>query len=45
VRGPKKLVIVDGGAQVDSYDVPEYVDRAVEQAAPFFTERLTARDR
>ncbi|WP_202035833.1 alpha/beta hydrolase [Streptomyces mexicanus] len=40
VRGPKKLVIVDGGTHMDFYDVPKYVDRAVEEAAPFFREHL-----
>lgn len=31
--GPKKLVVVEGGAYVDFYDVPKYVDQAVTDAA------------
>ncbi|MCF3136726.1 alpha/beta hydrolase [Streptomyces olivochromogenes] len=42
VRGPKRLVVVDGGTHMDFYDVPKYVDRAVEEAAPFFTDHLAA---
>jgi hypothetical protein len=41
-RSPKKLVVVDGGAHMDFYDVPKYVDRAVEEAGPFFRENLPA---
>ncbi|MGW2857693.1 alpha/beta hydrolase, partial [Streptomyces sp. NPDC001215] len=40
VRSPKKLVIVEGGAHMDFYDVPKYVGRAVEEAVPFFRENL-----
>ncbi|MEU8948970.1 alpha/beta hydrolase [Streptomyces sp. NPDC048489] len=40
VRAPKKLVVVEGGAHMDFYDVPEYVGRAVEEAVPFFRENL-----
>ncbi|MEJ2890302.1 alpha/beta hydrolase [Actinomycetospora aeridis] len=40
LRGDKKLVIVDGGTHMDFYDVPKYVDRAVAEATPFFTEHL-----
>jgi uncharacterized protein len=40
VRSPKKLVIVEGGTHMDFYDVPQYVDRAVAEAALFFTENL-----
>jgi fermentation-respiration switch protein FrsA (DUF1100 family) len=40
VRSPKKLVIVEGGTHMDFYDVPKYVDRAVEEATPFFKENL-----
>ncbi|MGW2934150.1 alpha/beta hydrolase [Streptomyces sp. NPDC001156] len=43
VRGPKRLVVVDGGTHMDFYDVPKYVDRAVAEAAPFFQEYLTGR--
>lgn len=43
VRSPKKLVVVEGGTHMDFYDVPQYVDRAVAEAVPFFTEHLTAR--
>ncbi|QSE80562.1 alpha/beta hydrolase [Rhodococcus koreensis] len=43
VRSPKKLVVVDGGAHMDFYDVPKYVDRAVAEATPFFRENLAAR--
>lgn len=42
VRGPKKLVVVEGGTHMDFYDVPEYVDRAVAEAVPFFRENLAA---
>ncbi|MFF2383646.1 alpha/beta hydrolase [Streptomyces sp. NPDC058108] len=42
VRAPKKLV-VEGGAHMDFYDVPEYVGRAVEEAVPFFRENLADR--
>lgn len=42
VRSEKKLVIVEGGTHMDFYDVPEYVDRAVAEAVPFFTEHLGA---
>ncbi|TCK25771.1 alpha/beta hydrolase [Pseudonocardia endophytica] len=42
VRCPKTLVVVDGGTHMDFYDVPEYVDRAVAEATPFFTEHLAA---
>lgn len=42
VRGPKRLVVVDGGTHMDFYDVPKYVDRAVEEATPFFTDHLAA---
>ena len=40
LRGEKKLVVVDGGTHMDFYDVPKYVDRAVAEATPFFTEHL-----
>ncbi|MFP5021924.1 alpha/beta hydrolase [Pseudonocardia phyllosphaerae] len=40
VRSPKKLVIVEGGTHMDFYDVDAYVDRAVAEAVPFFTEHL-----
>ncbi|MGI5142322.1 alpha/beta hydrolase [Streptomyces sp. CA-106110] len=43
VRGPKKLVVVDGGTHMDFYDVPKYVERAVAEVAPFFQEYLTGR--
>ncbi|MGE0295251.1 alpha/beta hydrolase [Pseudonocardia sp.] len=45
VRGPKKLVIVDGGGHTDFYDVPKYVDRAVREAVRFFTGTLVVRER
>ncbi|MET8605244.1 alpha/beta hydrolase [Streptomyces rubiginosohelvolus] len=41
-RGPKKLRIVEGGTHMDFYDVPKYVDQAIAEAAPFFTEHLAA---
>ncbi|MFF0454761.1 alpha/beta hydrolase [Nocardia africana] len=41
-RGEKKLVIVEGGAHMDFYDVPKYVDRAVAEFTPFFREKLAA---
>ncbi len=40
VRSPKKLVVVEGGTHMDFYDVPEYVERAVAEATPFFEENL-----
>ncbi|MGY4744936.1 alpha/beta hydrolase [Streptomyces sp. ATMOS53] len=43
-RSSKKLVVVEGGAHMDFYDVPKYVDRAIEEATPFFTENLAAQD-
>ncbi|MFE4548838.1 alpha/beta hydrolase [Streptomyces sp. NPDC056785] len=43
VRSPKKLVVVEGAAHMDFYDVPEYVGRAVEEAVPFFRENLADR--
>ena len=42
VRSEKKLVIVDGAAHMDFYDVPEYVDRAIAEAKPFFAKHLPA---
>ncbi|MFF1400599.1 alpha/beta hydrolase [Streptomyces sp. NPDC058287] len=42
VRSPKKLVVVEGGTHMDFYDVPKYVDRAVEEATSFFREHLAA---
>ncbi|GAA5015980.1 alpha/beta hydrolase [Streptomyces krungchingensis] len=42
-RSPKKLVVVEGGAHMDFYDVPKYVDRAIEEATPFFREHLTVK--
>ncbi|MFD5424970.1 alpha/beta hydrolase [Streptomyces sp. NPDC127084] len=41
VRSPKQLQVVEGGTHMSFYDVPEYVDRAISQAAPFFREHLT----
>ncbi|MFC4326938.1 alpha/beta hydrolase [Streptomyces andamanensis] len=41
-RGPKRLLVVEGGTHMDFYDVPEYVDRAIAEAVPFFTEHLAA---
>jgi fermentation-respiration switch protein FrsA (DUF1100 family) len=41
-RSPKKLVVVDGGTHMDFYDVPQYVDRAMAEATPFFRENLAA---
>ncbi|MCW1249465.1 alpha/beta hydrolase [Acaricomes phytoseiuli] len=41
-RSEKKLVIIPGGAHMDFYDVPEYVDQAVAEAEPFFAENLSA---
>lgn len=40
VRSEKKLVVVEGAAHMDFYDVPEYVDRAVAEAEPFFAKHL-----
>lgn len=42
VRSEKKLVVVEGAAHMDFYDVPEYVDRAVAEAKPFFAKHLGA---
>ncbi|MET9213474.1 MULTISPECIES: alpha/beta hydrolase [unclassified Nocardia] len=44
VRSPKRLVVVDGAAHMDFYDVPKYVERAVTEATPFFQENLAARN-
>ncbi|MDX2706900.1 alpha/beta hydrolase [Streptomyces sp. PA03-6a] len=41
LRGPKRLVVVEGGTHMDFYDVPKYVDRAVAEAVPFFREHLS----
>ncbi|WP_409464928.1 hypothetical protein [Amycolatopsis sp. GA6-003] len=38
VRGPKKLVVLEGGTHLDLYDVPKHVDRTVAGAVPFFRE-------
>lgn len=43
LRSPKKLVVVEGGARMDFYDLPKYVERAVDEAVPFFTENLAAK--
>ncbi|MHB9848813.1 alpha/beta hydrolase [Streptomyces krungchingensis] len=43
VTSPKKLVVVEGGTHMDFYDVPKYVDRAIEEATPFFKEHLTVK--
>ncbi|MFD5554667.1 alpha/beta hydrolase [Streptomyces sp. NPDC127068] len=40
-RAPKRLRIVEGGTHMSFYDVPEYVGRAVAEAALFFNEHLT----
>ncbi|MFE6850182.1 alpha/beta hydrolase [Streptomyces sp. NPDC057674] len=39
-RSPKKLALVEGGTHMDFYDVPKYVDQAVGEAVPFFTQHL-----
>ncbi|MFJ4641992.1 alpha/beta hydrolase [Streptomyces bobili] len=41
-RSHKKLVVVDGGTHMDFYDVPQYVDRAMAEATPYFRENLAA---
>lgn len=41
-RSEKRLVVVEGGTHMDFYDVPEYVDRAVAEAVPFFEKNLAA---
>ncbi|MEU2625300.1 hypothetical protein ABZ642_45705 [Streptomyces sp. NPDC007157] len=41
-RGPKRLEVVEGGTRRDFHDVPQYVDRAVAEATPLFTEHLAA---
>ena len=35
---------VEGGAHMDFYDVPKYVERAVAEATPFFEEHLRGAD-
>ncbi|WP_409180757.1 hypothetical protein F9C11_30280 [Amycolatopsis sp. VS8301801F10] len=40
VRGPKKLVVLEGGTHLDLYDVPKHVDRTVAESVPFFRENL-----
>ncbi|MFD7872860.1 alpha/beta hydrolase [Streptomyces sp. NPDC059766] len=42
-RSPKRLRVVEGGTHMDFYDVPKYVDQAIAEATPFFTEHLTAK--
>ncbi|MPY35724.1 alpha/beta hydrolase [Streptomyces adustus] len=41
-RSPKRLRVVEGGTHMDFYDVPKYVDQAIAEATPFFTEHLKA---
>lgn len=36
-KGPKELFVVEGATHVALYDVPEYVDQAVEKLVPFFS--------
>jgi fermentation-respiration switch protein FrsA (DUF1100 family) len=40
---PIDLMVVDGAGHYEMYDVPEYVDRAVDRLASFFGEHLAAR--
>ena len=35
-KGPKELFVIEGATHVALYDVPEYVDQAVEKLVPFF---------
>jgi fermentation-respiration switch protein FrsA (DUF1100 family) len=37
-NGPKELFVVDGATHIALYDVPEYVDQAVDRLASFFKE-------
>ncbi|MFE0699649.1 hypothetical protein [Streptomyces sp. NPDC058872] len=39
-RTTKKLRVVEGGTHMDFYDVPKYVDQAIAEAVPFYTEHL-----
>ncbi|MGW5782206.1 alpha/beta hydrolase [Streptomyces sp. NPDC003863] len=41
-RTTKKLRVVEGGAHMDFYDVPKYVDQAIAEAVPFYNEHLAA---
>jgi fermentation-respiration switch protein FrsA (DUF1100 family) len=40
---PVDLMVVEGAGHYEMYDVPEYVDRAVDRLASFFGEHLAAR--
>jgi hypothetical protein len=40
---PIDLMVVEGAGHYEMYDVPEYVDRAVDRLASFFGEHLAAR--
>ena len=40
---PVDLLIVEGAGHYEMYDVPEYVDRAVDRLAHFFCEHRAAR--
>lgn len=40
LRGPKELVVVDGAAHMDFYDVPRHMERAVSETTVFFSRHL-----
>lgn len=40
-KGPKELVILEGGNHFDLYDIPEYVDQAVTKMTEFFCNYLS----
>ncbi|MFD4728034.1 alpha/beta hydrolase [Streptomyces seoulensis] len=43
-RSTKTLRVIEGGTHMDFYDIPKYVDQAVAEAVPFFTQHLAGKD-
>lgn len=39
-KSQKELFMIDGATHVDLYDVPEYVDQAIDKLYAFFTKNL-----
>ena len=39
-KGPKELFLVDGATHIDMYDIPKYVDQAVEKLVDFYGKSL-----
>jgi fermentation-respiration switch protein FrsA (DUF1100 family) len=40
--GPKELFVVDGATHIAMYDVPQYVDQAIDKMVSFFAANLSA---